>query len=185
MSKRDALRALSRKFPAPQEVKSILEGLRDEPDRVVAIVGSAIAESFLERAIVSRLRYQGPELIGQLFNNRGPMADFHSKILIAQAFGVVMPPQASEFHRIKVIRNVFAHASLHITFETDEIAKEVDDFIMHKAMKKQMDIEFEKHGMDIPELSRKSTFLLMVQLSCIVIDHEQKEITGRFLGHYD
>ncbi len=57
---------------------------------------------------------------------------------------------------------------------------------MHKAMKEQMDKEFEKHGVGILHgLSRKTTFLLMVQLSCIVIDHEQKEITGRFLGHYD
>jgi hypothetical protein len=117
MPKRDALRALSRKFPAPQEVKSILEGLDSEPDRVVAIVGSAIAESFLERAIISRLQDKSPELIGQLFNNRGTMGEFHSKILIAQAFGVIPPFQASEFIRINAIRNVFAHASVNVTFE--------------------------------------------------------------------
>src|SRR3984893_16402708 len=170
MSKRDALRALSRKFPAPQEVKSILEGLRDEPDRVVAIVGSAIDESFLERAIISHLRHKAPELIGQLFNNRGPMADFHSKILIAQAFGVITTPRASEFHRIKAIGNVFAHASVNINFETNEISKEVDDFIMHKAMKERNELEQQVVNEAVrryQDASRKRTFLLMVQLSCI------------------
>lgn len=108
MSKRDALRALSKKFPTPQEVKSILDDLRNEPDRVVAIVAAALSEFFLERAIISHLKSKEPSLVGELFNNRGPMAEFHSKILIAQAFGVISANHAKEYHRIKVIRNVFA-----------------------------------------------------------------------------
>jgi hypothetical protein len=58
MSKRDALRDLSRKFPAPKEIASLFVDLFDEPDRVVAIVASAIAESFLERMIIAKLKHK-------------------------------------------------------------------------------------------------------------------------------
>lgn len=187
MSKRDALRALSKKFPAPKEVKSILKGLYDEPDRIIAIVGSAIAESFLERAIISRLPYQGQELIGQLFNNRGPMAEFHSKILIAQALGVITPNEASDFHRIKAIRNVFALASVNITFETDEIAKEVDDFVAYKETKAHMEssLEIKKIAEELALFSeRKEEFIYMVQFCCMWVDFKQKEVTGHLMGEY-
>lgn len=74
------------------------------------------------------------------------------------------------------------HAIITVTFETIEIAKEVDDFLMHQAM-----LNVRKDWEEYKEISpsRKSTFLLMVKISCIIIDHDQKDITGSFLTHYD
>jgi hypothetical protein len=178
MSKKDPLRALSKKFPAPKEVKSIFGDLKDEPDRVVAIVASALAESFLERTIIAHLATSDPNLIGELFKSRGPISEFHAKILIAEAFGLIPPNAAKEFHRIKRIRNVFAHAIISVSFETEEIAKEVDDFLMHKAMEQTKSTQVIK----LTPLPRKSTFLLMAQICCIVMDSTQKKITGESLS---
>jgi hypothetical protein len=135
MSKRDALRALGKKFPAPKEIKSILDGLKDEPDRSAAIIAGALVQSFLERFIITHMKDKQPNLIGMIFNNRGPLSDFHSKILVAQAFGLISCNSAAELHRIKSIRNVFAHATSLVNFETEEISKEIMSFIMMNAMK--------------------------------------------------
>jgi hypothetical protein len=111
------------------------------------------------------------------------LAEFHSKVLIAQAFGVIPYGAAQEYHRIKAVRNVFAHAVVPVTFDTEEIAKEVDSFSMWKAMQEVR----QKHKLPENELRlpRKALYLLMCEIVCIMIDHERKEITGEFLRHYE
>ncbi len=89
MSKRDPLKQLIKKFPAPEDLRKIIEGLAEESDRSAAIVAASILEGLLERVIIHRLKNKDTNLIGQLFSNRGPLSDFHSKILIASAFGII------------------------------------------------------------------------------------------------
>src|SRR5437879_165892 len=106
-SNREALRRLSREFPAPPELDAILNNLRDKDDMSVAIMVVAIIEAKLEELIVSKLKVSNNTLTARLFLNRGPMSDFDSKILIAEAFGVLDSPMAQELHSMKAIRNVF------------------------------------------------------------------------------
>jgi DNA-binding MltR family transcriptional regulator len=96
------------------------------PSATAAIVGGAIIEHALERLIVSKLDKTGPELLGQLFQNRGPLADFYSKLLIAEAFGIIGPRFAAELNSIRAVRNTFAHSKTLVTFDTPEVAKEVN-----------------------------------------------------------
>ena len=56
MSNREALRRLSRKFPAPPEIEKIMSELYGQSDMSVAIVASAIAEAALEKLITSKLK---------------------------------------------------------------------------------------------------------------------------------
>ena len=180
MSKRDALRALSKKFPTPEEVKSIFKGMNDTPDREAAIVAAALAESFLEQSIIRHLKCKQPNLIGDLFQARGPLAEFHSKILIAQAFGVIVSSQAEELHRIKAIRNVFAHSVMPVTFETAEVAKEVDGFKMYQDMMSSGAIKARDD-----EWPRRKIFIFIAKAHCVIIDYQQKEHSGGLFGDYD
>jgi DNA-binding MltR family transcriptional regulator len=171
--KRDALRKLGKKFPAPPELERTLVNCRKESDRSAAIITTAIVESVLEKLIVKHLSCTESNLVGQLFNQRGPLSDFHSKILIATAFGVISPNTAAELHRVKAIRNVFAHATVEITFDTKEIAEEISTFLMLNAMKAVP--RPPESEIDYPN---KTAFLLMIQILCIVMDDQHRELGG-------
>ncbi|NGX95089.1 MAG: hypothetical protein G4V63_07615 [Candidatus Afipia apatlaquensis] len=175
MSKRDALRALGKRFPAPSELTKTLDAAYEQPDRSAAIVATAIIESILEKIIVARLKHKEPDLIGKLFKDRGPLSDFHSKILVATAFGVISPNMGSELHRIKAIRNVFAHAKIDVNFDTPEIAEEVNGFLMLKAMQ-----SVASDSKDI-SVSNKRTFILMIRILCIMISTDHKTVSGEEL----
>ena len=101
MSNCRALRELSRKFPAPPEVEKILNDLRTKDDYHAALIAVSIVEATLERLIVSRLRKTDKEFLNSLFENRGPLSDFNSKILVAEAFGIVTGPLAAELHSMR------------------------------------------------------------------------------------
>lgn len=173
MSKRDKLRGLTKQFPTPTDLAGTFEALREDTDRSVAMVCAAIAENVLERILVQRLERGGPDLLNQLFNNRGPLSDFQSKILIAHAFGVIPINMASELQRVRHIRNVFAHATIPVTFQTPEIAEEMAGFAMLNAM----------DGVAHPGSERmaprdKAGYLLTVHLICIMLDHEHRGAGG-------
>ena len=102
---------------------------------VAAITGSAIAEASLERLLVSKFQNRDANLIGQLFKNRGPLMDLHSKILIAHAFGLITAPMAEEFHSVKAIRNAFAHSKMPLDFEHEIIGREVRSLRMGAAIR--------------------------------------------------
>jgi DNA-binding MltR family transcriptional regulator len=165
-SNREALRKLSRQFPAPPEVDKIIYSLKGEKDMSVAIVAAAILEASLERLITSKLvENKDSDLIGQLFLNRGPMSDFHSKILIAQAFGIITSNMAHELHSIKAIRNTFAHAKVPISFDHDLLSKELDSLKLLTAIKNTETTTGHKF-----QLTQKSWFLLATKMLMIMFD---------------
>jgi DNA-binding MltR family transcriptional regulator len=154
----------------------MLDAIQHQPDRSAAIVATAVLESMLQRVVLERLTYKAPTLTTQLFDNRGPLSDFHSKILIATAFGIITPNMADELHRIKAIRNVFAHAAIDITFDTKEVAAEVAGFRMLKAM--QEVTMAEDKMLYFPS---RSAFLLVVRILCIMLSSDHKQHSGEEL----
>jgi DNA-binding MltR family transcriptional regulator len=164
-SNREALRRLGRKFPAPPEVEAIMDTLQKAGnDLSVAITATAILEATLERLLKSKFKNKSATLAGHLFLNRGPLMDFHSKILVAQAFGAITSSMAEELHSIKAIRNVFAHAKVEVSFEHELIQREVNSFKMLAAIK---GAETPHHKL---ELSNKAWFLLITQILLIMFD---------------
>ncbi len=165
MSNRDALRKLSRKFPTPPEIEAIMESLRNETDLAIAITATSIIEASLERLLVSRFSRRNRELIGQIFLNRGPLSDLHSKLLIAEATGIITPNMAQELHSLKAIRNAFAHAKVPLSFDHELVAREVKSLRMLNAIKS---VERETdHKLD---LSNKNWFLLTTKILLIMFD---------------
>jgi DNA-binding MltR family transcriptional regulator len=173
VSNREALRKLSRRFPPPPEIKNILDALSKEEDRTAAIVGASILESALERLMIKCFIHSDSDLLGQLFQNRGPLSDFHSKIIVATAFGVISPNTAEELHTIKAIRNVFAHSRVPVSFATREVEREVKAFLMLVAMKNvEADQARKLH------LPTKSEFTLIVKILFIILDHQHRKLGG-------
>ena len=74
-----------------------------------------------------------------LFENRGPLSDFNSKILVGQAFAVITDRMAEDLQRIRKIRNCFAHARTEVHFEEPLIAGEVTELGVVLAARKAYD----------------------------------------------
>lgn len=181
MSNRDALRKLSKQFPAVADVVGIITGLHGEADRTVAIVGSSLVESVLQHLLVVSFKSKAPELLPRLFENRGPLSDFNSKILVAQAFGVIGTAQAEELQRIRHIRNCFAHARVEVTFETPEIAKEVTEFAAIIAIRR-VDKDH-PNGPNFAHMKNKACYVLICHILMIMLDAEHVKRGGqRLLG---
>lgn len=175
MSKRDALRKLSKKFPPPPEIERIFSDLGEQPDMVVAIAGAALVEGILEKFLVNSLPVSNKQLVGELFAIKGPLGDFYSKILVARAFGRITSPMVRELNSIRAIRNVFAHSKVPISFETSEITKVVDESGLKTAIK-NVEIR-EAHKMN---LNNKEWYALMCQILYIMLmgpeDEYKKEL---------
>lgn len=173
-SNRKALRKLSAKIPAPPEIEAILDDLRKESDLAVAITGTALAEAALERLLQSKLHFRDAEFQNQLFQNRGPLADFNGKILVAQAFGIITSPIAEELHSARAIRNVFAHSKIPLTFAHAAIENEIMSLRMGTAIREHQ----QKAPVSIPELGQSFTdgmtsrrwFMLTIRIILIMLD---------------
>jgi hypothetical protein len=57
-----------------------------------------------------------------LFEERGPLSDFASKIQVGYAMGLFGPKTKQDLGLIREIRNAFAHSLALISFDTKEIA---------------------------------------------------------------
>lgn len=178
MSKRDALRELIRKFPPPPELDKILETLETQTDRSIAIVGVAVVEASIEKLIIKKLPVTTPRLIGRLFKNRGPLSDFDSKILMAHALDLFKEGWIELLHSVKSIRNVFAHSQIDVTFDTDEISKEIQRILI-PAMTRIYKIFNDK----LPEqpFSNKMAFIMAVRVACFLLNETYENLTGELL----
>jgi DNA-binding MltR family transcriptional regulator len=172
MAKRDALRQLSETLPARPEIEKILDSLGDKDDIHVAVIGVSIVEATLEQLIVSRLSRSDKKLLSRLFQNRGPLSDFNSKILIAEAFGIVPSPLAEELHTMRAIRNAFAHAKMPISFSDAPVAGEVNALKLLEAIR-EVSNKFKKglNGLDNKDWFLLATRVALVMLQAIAERH--------------
>jgi len=174
MAKRDALRELSRKIPAPREIERILSGLRDKDDLHTGIIAVSIVEATLEKLIVTRLKRSDKKFLDRLFQNMGPLSDFNSKILIGEAFGILTGPLADELHVMRAIRNAFAHAKVHISFSDAPISQEVGRLRLIRPI--QATKGTFPDGTPIKfDLPAKTSFLLATRIVLIIMDEISKK----------
>ncbi|MCH8923173.1 MAG: hypothetical protein IIA67_08520, partial [Planctomycetes bacterium] len=129
----------------------------------------AIIEAALERLMTAKFVWSDSNLVGQLFLSRGPLADFHSKILVAQAFGVITSNMAQELHSLKIIRNTFAHAKIPLDFDHKLVAQEVASMRMFKAI-----TDVENEARQKLELNNKNWFLLTTKILLIMFAEIQE-----------
>lgn len=171
MSKRNDLAALSKKLPTSAEIEAILDELRESSDIAAAVTGAAIVEARLEAVIRSRFRSARADLPARIFENRGPLSDFNSKILVAEAFGYITGPMAQELQSVRAVRNAFAHAKHSLTFAHDVVERKVRTSPMLSAMEEQLP-PVGGYPKALP--STKGAYVLVIRLMLIIFDTLEK-----------
>ena len=118
-----ARRAKSRTTQEVADAVSALAKLKD--DRSVAIMGAALAEYQLGRAILNRLVEMKPDEQDSLLDNHGhgALASFSAKIWMGFAIGLYDADERSDLLKIKSVRNRFAHTDIDLQFDDPEISK--------------------------------------------------------------
>jgi hypothetical protein len=169
---KNALRELSRDLPSRPEIKKIMNALIGA-DLHVAIIAVSIVEAHLGQLIVTRLHRTDKDSINRLFENRGPLSDFNSKILIGEAFGLLTRPLADELHVMRAIRNSFAHAKMPLSFDLQPVEDEV------RKLKLLTSIGGGKIPGPIAEslavrIAPKNAFLLAIEIMLIILDEISK-----------
>lgn len=178
LSKRRALRNLASRFPDSEKADALIMGLHKESDHAAAIIATSLVETVLERLLIASFPNKSKELLPSLFGNKGPLSDFNSKILIADAY-CVEGANCGELHRVRHIRNCFAHARELVTFETEEIAQEVDDFAAAQAIRKVREVYQVKGEMSGYEnFGRKASFILSCHLLILMMNETHVKLGG-------
>jgi len=105
MSSRQSDEAMERSLALVAEVAN-------QTDRGVAIVGIAWVEEALMAAIYSFLE-KDKSSWERLFRKSGPLSSLSAKIDIARLLGIMSSEIAADLHRLRDIRNEFAHSVLN------------------------------------------------------------------------
>jgi hypothetical protein len=93
-------------------------------DRATAVLMAAITDACLETFLRLNTRPSlGVDDISKLFDYRGPLGDFSSKILVAYAFNMVGPETRHDLDLIRMLRNEWAHSRRSFGFDTKEVAE--------------------------------------------------------------
>jgi len=169
---KETLRSLTSKVPEPDEADRIMIGLHRQSDRTAAIVGASLVESTLQELIGSAMSNKALDLPEKLFENRGPLSDFNSKILIAQAFVLISDRMASDLQRIRRVRNCFAHARVHVDFETPVVAREVSELAAVMAVR-ATEAQYAPED-PFPYKSHKTSYGLSCYITMTILQHQIK-----------
>jgi DNA-binding MltR family transcriptional regulator len=180
---KNPLRELSRHLPTRPEINKIMDRLIEQDDLHIAITAVSIIEAHLEKLIITRLRRNDKDFINRLFANRGPLSDFNSKILIAEAFGLLTRPLADELHVMRTIRNSFAHAKMPLSFDMQPVESEV----------RRLKLVTSIGGGPIPgpiaqslaaRIAPRNAFLLAMRIMLIIFDEisKKKSPAGKVLA---
>jgi hypothetical protein len=108
----------------PKDVRRILDDIRQENDRAVAIVGASLVEHFLERAIEGILSpIRSTKDRERLFSLHGVASSFEAKTLLAFGLRLVGPKTRRDLDMIRKIRNEFAHDMNPIRFDQPKVGQ--------------------------------------------------------------
>jgi hypothetical protein len=97
------------------------ENIQAAQDRHVATAGTSAVEAALRRAIAQHYPDKTQADLDAMFSRR-PLATFNGLIESALALGIVSDDQTRELHRLRKVRNAFAHAMNAVSFEDEAVA---------------------------------------------------------------
>jgi hypothetical protein len=121
-----ALRDLIRREPTTEEWRIAWDEVKADPPRAAAIVATAHVQSSVIFALRRRFWEEPPFDINKYLEPPGPLSSFYGCIELGFALGAYGPVFQNDLHIIRRIRNGFAHAMVPLTFDTPEIAGEID-----------------------------------------------------------
>lgn len=151
--------------------------LSHESERGCVIVGAALLDEALEQILKIRL-VPSPEKRDKLFNGAyAPLGSFSAKIDFAYRVGIIGLNRRSILHLIRKLRNDFAHSTLQLSFDSQQVRNRVKELFklnkplldliwetvdnaQHLAIIEQLGAYKAKHGVDylVRVMGWKSTF---------------------------
>jgi hypothetical protein len=125
-SKSRSLRDLSGSKVATQDLEAVIEEIKNTSDRTTAIILASWVERELEESLFTILPRHDDDTKSKLLARDGALGSFYGKIYLAFALGLYDETTRDNLDCIRKIRNAFAHAAISITFETSQVATEVN-----------------------------------------------------------
>jgi hypothetical protein len=111
----------------PKQTQRLRAYLNQSDDRTAAILGGSMLENELALLIMSRLRRLTRAEHTRVFDREGaPLWTFHDKIEMGYALRLYGPAIRDELHRIRRIRNKFAHHLSVRKFGSPQLKDEMD-----------------------------------------------------------
>lgn len=108
-------------LPRHREAREFRRTLTAETDRTCALYAAQYIDNELLSSLRKRL-VEDDKISKSFFEDRGACSTFSSRIDLARLVGLVSKETALELHRIRKIRNAFAHHAGPIHFSTEPIA---------------------------------------------------------------
>jgi DNA-binding MltR family transcriptional regulator len=97
---------------ALERMQTLIDELNGQTDRGVAIVGATWVEEAISESLASVLP-QKKKSWERLFKVDGPLSSFSAKIDLLHLLGLTSELIRSDMHRLREIRNLFAHKITH------------------------------------------------------------------------
>jgi hypothetical protein len=111
----------------PRQHQRLRDYLNESDDRTAAILGSGMLENELALLILSRLRRLTRDEHQRLFDREGaPLWTFNDKIEMGYALRLYGSVVREELHRIRRIRNKFAHHLAVRKFSSHQLRDDID-----------------------------------------------------------
>jgi hypothetical protein len=117
-------------LPDPSQ-RPIVDELEQQTDRGAAIIGAALVESLLRQALESRMRVRTlleKRTAKGLFGTMGPLSSFSAKIDLGLVLGLYSEDVRGDLHRLREVRNQFAHEEAPRDFAHPKIAEHCTRF---------------------------------------------------------
>jgi hypothetical protein len=117
-------------LPDPSQ-RPIVEELEQQTDRGAAIIGAAFVESLLRQSLESRMRARTSlerRTANRLFGTMGPLSSFSAKIDLGVLLGLYPEEVRGDLHRVREVRNEFAHQQQPRDFRHPRISEMCAEF---------------------------------------------------------
>jgi DNA-binding MltR family transcriptional regulator len=114
-----------------EQITQLINNIRAVQARTpaeVGIVGAAIIEEQLLRALLTKMRPLSGEMKKRLFDGYGPLSSFSAKIDLSYALQIIDKDQYDDLTLIRRIRNQFAHSMSLVNFDNLEIRTHFKQF---------------------------------------------------------
>lgn len=110
-----------------EQIQSAVEEIREQTDRGSVIVGAAMIDEMLAVVLQNRLTEMNRTHYDAFFGSNGPAGTFSNRIELLFGLGLCNESFYGLLHKIRGIRNKFAHRIEPLTFDDSLIAPLVDN----------------------------------------------------------
>jgi hypothetical protein len=123
-AKKPSLTTLSRMTPTEQDFAATYQEANSGSDRVAVIILAAQLQNSMARRIIQELGEVDDQTIEHLYDRDAPLSSFYSTSILALAMGIIDQDTFEQVNIIRRIRNLFAHAPVHVTFKSELVSAE-------------------------------------------------------------